>query len=273
MQGQLNSATGNPSHDRRLGTRSQRSMNILLVTSDVTYIPRNYADVFETLLEQAGDHIVGLVVLKEFSWSLIKRTVGLYSIGCTGLASALTRNMLGLLLERRGKLFCKEHLPVKHADTMNSPEMCEWIREQHIDLIINLRTRCIYKKPILEAPRLGCVNVHHGLLPKYRGTLCDLYALNENRPAGFTIHQMNERVDAGRILAKETVSEPGEKDYLAYLTRSSKAEGEALARLIQEIVERDVLPTGEPNTCEDPVFTRTPGPEELKALLAQGMIL
>lgn len=273
MQSQLNRATGNPSHDRRLGTRSQSSMNILLVTSDVTYIPRNYADVFETLLEQAGDHIVGLVVLKEFSWSLIKRTVGLYSIGCTGLASALTRNMLGLLLERRGKLFCKEHLPVKHADTMNSPEMCEWIREQHIDLIINLRTRCIYKKPILEAPRLGCVNVHHGLLPKYRGTLCDLYALNENRPAGFTIHQMNERVDAGRILAKETVSEPGEKDYLAYLTRSSKAEGEALARLIQEIVERDVLPTGEPNTCEDPVFTRTPGPEELKALRAQGMIL
>ena len=84
---------------------------------------------------------------------------------------------------------------------------------------------------------------------------------------------MNERVDAGRILAKETVSEPGEKDYLGYLTRSSKAEGEALARLIQEIVERDVLPTGEPNTCEDPVFTRTPGPEELKALRAQGMIL
>jgi len=248
-------------------------MKVLLVTSDVTYTPRNYADVFETLLEQAGEHIAGLVVLKGFSWNLIKRTAGLYSIGCTRLAGTLTRNMLGLLLSSRRKLFRKEHLPVKYADTMNSPEMCEWVREQHIDLIINLRTRCIYKKPILEAPRLGCVNVHHGLLPKYRGTLCDLYALNENRSAGFTIHQMNEHVDAGRILSKQTVSVQGEKDYLAYLARSGKAEGKALANLIQEIVEGGAFPTGGSNTCEDPVFTRTPGPKELKVLREQGMIL
>ncbi|MDP7010217.1 MAG: formyltransferase family protein [Verrucomicrobiota bacterium] len=248
-------------------------MKVLLVTSDVTYMPRNYANVFETLLEQVGDHIAGLVVLKEFSWSLIKRTAGLYSISCTRLAGTLTRNMLGLLLEHRDKLFRKKHLPVKHADTINSPEMCEWVREQHIDLIINLRTRCIYKKPILEAPRLGCINVHHGLLPEYRGTLCDLYALNENRPTGFTIHQMNVRVDAGRILVKEIVSEPGEKDYLTYLSRTGKAEGEALARLIHRIAEQDILPIGEPNICEDPVFTSTPSSEELKALRAQGMIL
>ena len=76
-------------------------MKVLLVTSDVTYTPRNYADVFETLLEQAGEHIAGLVVLKGFSWNLIKRTTGLYSIGCTRLAGTLTRNMLGLLLSSR----------------------------------------------------------------------------------------------------------------------------------------------------------------------------
>ena len=87
-------------------------MKVLLVTSDVTYTPRNYADVFETLLEQAGDHIAGLVVLKGFSWILIKRTTGLYFIGCTRLAGTLTRNMLGLLLSSRRKLFRKEHLPV-----------------------------------------------------------------------------------------------------------------------------------------------------------------
>lgn len=248
-------------------------MKVLLVTSDITYVPRNYADVFERLLDGAGEHIAGLVLLKEFPWNLIKRTAGLYATGCTGLASALTGNMFRLLLNCRGKLFRKLHLPVKRAATMNSPEMRGWVREQHIDLIINLRTRCIYKKPILNAPRLGCLNLHHGLLPEYRGTLCDLFALSENRPAGFTIHQMNERVDAGRILVQETVSEPGEKDYLAYLARTGQAEGESLARLIHEIAEQDHIPTGEPNACENPVFTRTPGSKELKALRAQGMIL
>ena len=220
-------------------------MKVLLVTSDVTYVPRNYADVFETLLDRAGEHIAGLVLLKEFSWSLIKLAAGLCAIGCTGLAGTLTGNMLRLPLKHRGKLFHKEHLPVKHADTMNSPEMCEWVRDERIDLIINLRTRCIYKKPILEAPRLGCINVHHGLLPEYRGTLCDLFALSENRPAGFTIHQMTERVDAGCILAKGIVSESGERDYLAYLARTGQAEGELPG-----------LPAG---TQQDSLLLRKPG--------------
>jgi len=248
-------------------------MRVLLVSSDVTYVPRNYADVFETLLDRAGEHMAGLIVLKEFSWSLIKRTAGLYAIGCTGLASALTGNMFRLALNCRGKLFRKRGLPVRRATSMNSLEMSEWVRELRIDLIINLRTRCIYKTPILDAPRLGCINVHHGLLPEYRGTLCDLFALSENRPAGFTVHQMNERVDAGRILVKETVSEPGEKNYLSYLARTGQTEGESLARLIHEIAEQDAMPTGEPNTCQNPVFNRTPNSNVLKALRAEGMIL
>jgi folate-dependent phosphoribosylglycinamide formyltransferase PurN len=261
------------SHTGQAPAPTRRPLKALLVTSDITYLPRNYADVFETLLDRAGEHIAGLVVLKEFSWSLIKRTAGLWATGCTGLAGALTGNMFALPLKRRDKLFGQKQLPVKRAATMNSPQMGQWIRDRHIDLIINLRTRCIYKTPILEAPRLGCINVHHGLLPEYRGTLCDLFALSENRPAGFTIHQMNERLDAGRILAKQTVSEPGEKNYPAYLARTGQAEGEALARLIHHIAEHDALPTGEPNSCDQPVITRTPGPRELKALRARGMIL
>ena len=273
VQGQLELTAKTASHTARATTPTQRPLNVLLVTSDITYVPRNYADVFETLLERASEHIAGLVVLKEFSGGLIKRTAGLFATGSTGLAGTLAGNMLGLLLKRRDKLFGPKQLPVKRATTMNSPKMCRWVRDQHIDLIINLRTRCIYKTPILEAPRLGCLNVHHGLLPEYRGTLCDLFALSENRPAGFTIHQITERVDAGRIFAKQTVSEPGEKDYLAYLARTGQAEGKVLARLIQQIAEHDALPPGEPNSCDQPVITRTPGPKELKALRARGMVL
>ena len=273
MQGQPEMTSNTSSQTTQPARQRRCLLKVLLVTSDVTYIPRNYADVFETLLDRVGEHIAGLVELRELSWSLINRTAGLYVTGCPGLARALTGNMLGLPLRRRENLFRARNLPVKRAATMNSPAMCDWVRELYIDLIVNLRTRCIYKKPILEEPRLGCINVHHGLLPEHRGTLCDLFALSENRPAGFTIHQMNERVDAGCILAKQTVSKPGEKNYLAYLARTGQAEGQALARLIHQIAELDALPDSEANSCQNPVVTRTPGSGELRDLRRRGMIL
>lgn len=56
---------------------------------------------------------------------------------------------------------------------------------------------------VLELPRLGVLNVHPSALPKYRGPSPVLRAIrNGEKFMGLTVHRMNEKIDAGPVLAQ-----------------------------------------------------------------------
>ena len=53
---------------------------------------------------------------------------------------------------------------------------------------------------------MGCINIHASLLPKWRGASPVQYSLlNNEKETGYTIILMNEQIDEGKILYKETV--------------------------------------------------------------------
>jgi methionyl-tRNA formyltransferase len=57
---------------------------------------------------------------------------------------------------------------------------------------------------VLEVPRLGAINIHASLLPKYRGPAPVLQAIrNGDEKIGMTVHRMDERFDTGPILAQQ----------------------------------------------------------------------
>ena len=65
----------------------------------------------------------------------------------------------------------------------------------------------ILPKLVLEAPRLGCLNVHASLLPRWRGAAPIQRAiLADDRETGVTIMQMDEGLDTGPILLAESVA-------------------------------------------------------------------
>lgn len=249
-------------------------MKTLIVTSDITYVPQNQQPLFEELFTEAAPHIAGLVVLRVVSPGLLKQIAGLYLAGCTNFATCLAKNIISLPLKKRKALWKAHGLPILRARSMNEPRIIQWVKENDIDLIVNIRTRCVYREGILNTPRLGCVNVHHGILPKYQGTFCDLHALSENRPAGFTIHRMNEEIDMGEILFSKEVSTGNEKNYIKYLSTTGTGEGKALVNLINYVAEHGALPKGLPNRHNKPIITKTPQSKaEIKNLQAKGMVL
>jgi len=248
-------------------------MKTLLVTSQITYVPGNYLGLFEEVLASASSQIAGLVILENASWKLCKEILGLKLLGCSRISSHLLKNFIELPRKSREKLFESKGIPVIRTKTMNSADMIEYVKREKIDLIVNARTRCIYKKSILEAPRLGCINIHHGLLPEYRGTLCDLYALSEGRHAGFTLHEMNEKIDAGRILKRCEVSSRDDRDFAAYLEKASIIEGQELGRLLLEIATVGRLPEGVINQCEKTVYTRNPDRKQIARMREAGLLL
>ncbi len=65
----------------------------------------------------------------------------------------------------------------------------------------------ILPKEVLEIPRLGCINVHASLLPKYRGAAPIQWAvLNGDAESGVTTMMMNEGLDTGDILMTEKLT-------------------------------------------------------------------
>ncbi len=75
-----------------------------------------------------------------------------------------------------------------------------------LDAAVVVAYGLILPKPILAAPRLGCLNVHASLLPRWRGAAPIQRAiLAGDRESGVTIMQMDEGLDTGPLLLRESV--------------------------------------------------------------------
>lgn len=248
-------------------------LRVLLVSSEVTYVPDNYHAAFSKILKACPGRIVAMVSLKVINLALFLTIAKLWAAGCYGVARTLMQNILSAPDKKRKTLFGNHAASFLKADSMNDPQLISWIKQNRIDLIVNMRTRCIFKDDVLRAPRLGCINIHHGMLPKYRGLLCDAYALYEGREAGFSIHQMNTRIDDGAILRRQTIPRVNPLNYTEHVQRSSEVEGDTMAELIQEIEKLDGFPATIPNTTTDVVHTRTPSFETIRSMRKAGLRL
>lgn len=76
-----------------------------------------------------------------------------------------------------------------------------------LDAAVVVAYGLILPKPILDAPRLGCVNVHASLLPRWRGAAPIQRAiLAGDAETGVTIMRMDEGLDTGAMLLEERVA-------------------------------------------------------------------
>jgi methionyl-tRNA formyltransferase len=78
------------------------------------------------------------------------------------------------------------------------------IAELEPDLFIVVAYGQILKKSLLNVPKLGSINIHASLLPKYRGAAPIQRAImNNEQKTGITIMKMNEKMDAGEMILKK----------------------------------------------------------------------
>lgn len=82
----------------------------------------------------------------------------------------------------------------------------EAIKEYHPDLIVTCAYGQIVPKEVLDAPRLGCINVHASLLPKYRGGAPIHHAIMDGETkSGITIMYMDVGMDTGDMIVKKEI--------------------------------------------------------------------
>src|SRR5262249_15714708 len=116
-----------------------------------------------------------------------------------GRGKQIARSAVKLAAERAG-------LPVFQPETLKDPAAVEFLRAWSPDVIVVAAFGQIFRKPVLEMPGHGCINVHASLLPRWRGAAPIQYAIRAgDAETGITIMKMDAGLDTGPMLAQRSV--------------------------------------------------------------------
>ena len=99
------------------------------------------------------------------------------------------------------KIALKQNLRVEQPLTLKTPEALALVAEARADAMIVAAYGLILPKAVLGLPRLGCINIHGSLLPRWRGAAPIQRAiLAGDAETGVTIMQMDAGLDTGAML-------------------------------------------------------------------------
>lgn len=153
-------------------------------------------------------------------------------------------------------------------DPINSEGSLAAITGLEPDLLISIQGNQIFKAPLLAIPRLGTLNLHTALLPKYRGLMPTFWVLkNGENVTGASVFFVDEGIDSGPIVVQRKIDIDNMSQ--AELIKASKRIGaECLVEAIQLITSGnyELLP----NRDECMTYYGFPTRRDVKAFLNAG---
>jgi methionyl-tRNA formyltransferase len=105
-----------------------------------------------------------------------------------------------------------------HPININSPEFIQKTISYDCDLFVSMSFNQIFKRGIINVPRLGTINCHAGKLPFYRGrNILNWALINDEKEFGITVHYIDEGIDTGDILKQRCFKIQDSDDYNSLL--------------------------------------------------------
>jgi methionyl-tRNA formyltransferase len=138
-------------------------------------------------------------------------------------------------------------LAVRTPVSLRSPEALADFVALGLDVAVVVAYGLILPKAILATPRLGCLNVHASLLPRWRGAAPIQRAiLAGDTETGITIMQMDEGLDTGAILLQERTSIGADDTGATLHDRLSKMGAEAIVAALDGLAAGRLTPAPQP---------------------------
>jgi methionyl-tRNA formyltransferase len=112
-----------------------------------------------------------------------------------------------------------------------------------IDLFIVVAYGKILPEEIINLPKLGSVNIHYSLLPKYRGASpVETAVLNGDTETGISIQKIEFKMDSGPIIAQESIAISPDEKAQDLRKRLTKIGGELLVKTLPNFVDGKIKP-------------------------------
>lgn len=171
------------------------------------------------------------------------------------------------------KSVAKENkIPIYEFNSVNENRVERSLNRIKPDIVLT-QVPEIIKPKVLKAARIGFINKHASLLPKYRGKHPLFWALlNKENKVGFTLHLMDENIDSGKILFQKSVKvKKGDSVSSLYKKIFSEA-GLELSKLLTKIKNDNRLTIlKKSNTKMKQKYYSTPSREDIKKFKKMGL--
>jgi UDP-4-amino-4-deoxy-L-arabinose formyltransferase/UDP-glucuronic acid dehydrogenase (UDP-4-keto-hexauronic acid decarboxylating) len=153
---------------------------------------------------------------------------------------------------------------IEASERVRDPETADWIREQEVDLLLNVHSLYLIAGEVVGAPRIGSFNLHPGPLPEYAGLNTPSWAIyNGEHEHGVTVHWMEPGVDTGDI-AYDSRFELTESDTGLSVSARCVREGVPLIERLLETAAADAgaIPRVEQDLSRRRYYKRADVPDE-----------
>ncbi|MEO8092014.1 MAG: formyltransferase family protein [bacterium] len=246
----------------------------MFVTEDDPLYVIHFFDVFFDEYPREQLEIVGITVSRAFDESKLataRRVLRFY--GTADFVRLLGRYAAAKLRRRSISTLAREHsVPLLPTSSVNDPAYLRRVRHLAPDVIVSVAAPEIFGQELLALPRIGCVNLHSGRLPTYRGMMPTFWQmLRGESHVTITVHEMATRLDAGAVLG--TAKHPiRPNDRLSRLMMEGKREGaKLLIRVLRELEAGTAK--RQPLEMAQASYFSFPGPGDARALRNRGHAL
>ena len=183
-------------------------MNILILGIDEPFYSRKLYTELADLLYKNGHNvkhfynIPGTLNKKRISAEL--KVYGLVRFVLRG-----AKYLLSKLRKPSYQVFSDRGIPVHTVDDLNDAKFINEIKRQKPDITLSINTPKRFSKGLISVSG-NIINVHFGMLPKYRGLYPIYWALKNNeKQIGITVHKVDPDIDCGSIVQQDTINVEG----------------------------------------------------------------
>lgn len=127
-------------------------------------------------------------------------------------------------------------LPVRHPSSLKSIDMAQEFSAFEADVAVVVAYGLILPQAILDAPRLGCLNIHASLLPRWRGAAPIHRAIMAGDPTtGVCIMRMEAGLDTGPVLLRSETAIAAQDTTQDLSDRLSRLGAETVLKVLDDL--------------------------------------
>lgn len=206
---------------------------IYLTTDDPLYLPTFFDRVLrERGAQTAAVYIAPPLFKKQTTLQATQRYIKTFGAAA---GAHLTARVIGAKLQGRSiAAVCRKYgVPSSIVRDVNAPEFLDELRGFSPDVLVSVSCPLIFKKPLIELPPRGILNLHGAILPHYRGIMPAFRQLaNGEEKAGVSIYFVNEDIDAGDLCGQRIFDIPPDDSLDSFLVRSKAIAADLLLEVL-----------------------------------------
>jgi methionyl-tRNA formyltransferase len=206
---------------------------VYLTTDDPLYLPAFFDRVLTARPDTAAVFVVPPLYRDQTPMAAALRYLRTFGLRAT--CELAVRTIATRARRRSIRATCEAHGVACFAvEDVNDAQVLDRLAGLGADVLVSVSCPQIFRRPLIELPARGCLNVHGAILPEYRGVLPSFWMLaNGEARAGVSVFFVNNTIDGGDLCGQRAFEiRAGES--LDSLLRRSKA---VAAELVLEVLD------------------------------------